>query len=141
MLHRRGMRVRPSPLQCQGTHSRTQLRSRRPYSLTLHLLSQQVGSRSEFCFRSRQVRRGFLPEYFLLLVLRGWEETPCPAYRSEAIRTKGRLLFIFPSVIQKLSAPRSRLHCPVRRCQMTAEWSGNLMAIISRRRCRCYCRH
>lgn len=52
------------PTSCQSTHPRTQLRSRRPHSLTLHLLSQQVGSRLEFRFRSREVRRGFLREYF-----------------------------------------------------------------------------
>lgn len=64
MLHRRGNVCPALPTSRQGTHSGTQLRSRRPRSLTLRLLSQQVGSRLEFRFSSREVRRGFLREYF-----------------------------------------------------------------------------
>lgn len=43
-------------------------------------------------------------ENIFLLVLQGKEETPYPAYHLEAIGTKGRLLFIFSSVIEKLGA-------------------------------------
>lgn len=131
-----GMCVRPSPLQAKAL---TPGRSSDPEDL-VHSPCACCLSRSAHvwnCASAPERWDGVFCENIFLLVLQGKEETPCPAYHLEAIGTKGRLLFLFSSVIQKLLAPWSRLHCPVKRCQMTAEWSANL--IMSRRRCRCYC--
>lgn len=96
-----GMCVRPSPLHAKAL---TPGRSSDPEDL-VHSPCACCLSRSAHVWNSASAPErwdGVFCENIFLLVLQAKEETQCPAYHLEAIGTKGRLLFIFSSVIQKI---------------------------------------